>query len=376
MLFVGLPCHIQAIRKIQSFYQYNLKEDSTDSVAFQSLSWFKDIDITIGLFCKENIEYKYLKKLIEEVREINCLTKMTIENNSIELFFGDERIDLEIYELRKLVHEGCRICSDFSSNFSDISVGSMGSPTGWSTLITRSEKGSSFVLEAIRRGYIEVSEVDKKQLDRIRKMDIKKRESAIKEMNKHLEGLPIFYNNFSDIKKKEIYELTVNQNCYVLDFFVISRNICIKCGACASICPTQAFEFEGELPRIKGECHKKICGACFIICPKANLAFGCDEIQLITKFYTNSDAKKIYSARSTMQEILKNSQDGGVVTSLIKFGLETRKIKKALVTSMDQNEKWKPKSCILRTTKKLTETSKSKYSLSSPFLPFLQKSFK
>ena len=43
---------------------------------------------------------------------------------------------------------------DFTSEQSDISVGSVGSPDGWSTIILRTEKGLKLLKNAEKDGYI------------------------------------------------------------------------------------------------------------------------------------------------------------------------------------------------------------------------------
>ncbi len=40
---------------------------------------------------------------------------------------------------------GCNFCDDFSNKYADISVGSVGSPNGYSTVIVRSEVGEKLL---------------------------------------------------------------------------------------------------------------------------------------------------------------------------------------------------------------------------------------
>lgn len=46
---------------------------------------------------------------------------------------------------------GCGPCFDFASELADISVGSVGSGDGWSTVLTRTDKGEKLYLMPLRR---------------------------------------------------------------------------------------------------------------------------------------------------------------------------------------------------------------------------------
>jgi coenzyme F420 hydrogenase subunit beta len=56
------------------------------------------------------------------------------------------------------VTEACRLCTNFTSRLADISVGSVGTALGWSTVIVRSQKGMELVKAAEEMGYIETTE--------------------------------------------------------------------------------------------------------------------------------------------------------------------------------------------------------------------------
>jgi coenzyme F420 hydrogenase subunit beta len=52
-----------------------------------------------------------------------------------------KQVSCKVSELQEAVRTGCSFCTDFTSRLADISVGSVGSPDGYSTVITRSRKG-------------------------------------------------------------------------------------------------------------------------------------------------------------------------------------------------------------------------------------------
>jgi coenzyme F420 hydrogenase subunit beta len=50
--------------------------------------------------------------------------------------------------------------------------------------------------------------------------------------------------------------------------------------------------------------------------------------------------KTVVSARSTDKEILKGAQDGGIVTSLLRYALEENIIDGAIVAAPNQSKPW------------------------------------
>lgn len=56
------------------------------------------------------------------------------------------------------------MCMDYTAELADISVGSVGSEEGWSTVFVRTEKGEEVVESAVEKGYVEVKEIEDKQI--------------------------------------------------------------------------------------------------------------------------------------------------------------------------------------------------------------------
>jgi coenzyme F420 hydrogenase subunit beta len=65
----------------------------------------------------------------------------------------------------------CTYCTDFTSRLADISVGSVGSPQGFSTVITRSKKGEEML--SLLEGY-EESAVERSEIGRLAALKRKK----------------------------------------------------------------------------------------------------------------------------------------------------------------------------------------------------------
>jgi len=69
----------------------------------------------------------------------------------------------------------CKFCTDLTAELGDISVGGIGSPKGWRTLIVRTEIGEEILKGAIREGYLQTKEIDEEGLTKLRRMVEKKK---------------------------------------------------------------------------------------------------------------------------------------------------------------------------------------------------------
>lgn len=76
--------------------------------------------------------------------------------------------------------KACLLCNDFAAEFSDISLGSIGAPRGWKSLLIRSKVGEELVKDAVRAGYLQVNELSKENMATILKISKRKKETAKK----------------------------------------------------------------------------------------------------------------------------------------------------------------------------------------------------
>jgi coenzyme F420 hydrogenase subunit beta len=144
--FVGLPCQIQSLRKIQISQQQEVS--------------IRRLKLLIGLFCTETFSYT---ELIEEILKKRCnlrperIEKFDIKKNKflIQIENQEEPVAIRLKEMKQYAHHGCHYCLDFSSELADISVGSVGSPLGWSTVLTRTKIGDQIYRALEKSGDID-----------------------------------------------------------------------------------------------------------------------------------------------------------------------------------------------------------------------------
>lgn len=123
------------------------------------------LDFTlIGLFCFENFPYGCIKNALEKEFGVKMedIVKTDITRGKFIITKKDGSTDKKpVKTFDECVPEACNLCTNFTSEFSDISVGSVGTEDGWSTVVARSEKGEKLLENAVKLGYLELKdEVD------------------------------------------------------------------------------------------------------------------------------------------------------------------------------------------------------------------------
>lgn len=130
IVIVCTPCEAWAARKMQQM----LKRDAPD------------VEVTIiGLFCSEAFNYAKLKQRIREVLDIDLdkAEKTQIRKGKFIVDIEGKEHTCKLEELDEAAEKGCNVCDDFSARLADISVGSVGSQRGYSTVICRSDTGKN-----------------------------------------------------------------------------------------------------------------------------------------------------------------------------------------------------------------------------------------
>jgi len=164
--FVGTPCQIQAIRKMQ---MNNVKKMSTP------------IKYLVGLMCSECFDYEGLMENHIKGKlgiNLNDITKMNIKGKMLVTTpAGTTAIPLA--DIKQYVRTSCSVCEDFSSELADVSVGGLGLD-GWTFTIIRTEKGEELFTNAERTGFLESKPIEEGAFSKglLLKLTKKKKDSA------------------------------------------------------------------------------------------------------------------------------------------------------------------------------------------------------
>jgi coenzyme F420 hydrogenase subunit beta len=148
---VGTPCEIQGIRAMQS-RRWPTGAHRIDAVV-----------LTIALLCTKSFDYKGLMlQLLQEDRAIDIerVSKVDVIRGRmiVEYRDGETAVDEPIKNFHGAALKGCDECADFLGRSADLSVGSVGSMDGWSSVLVRTERGRRALDNA--RGRLDFRELD------------------------------------------------------------------------------------------------------------------------------------------------------------------------------------------------------------------------
>lgn len=163
--FVGTPCQIRAIRKMQML---GLKK------------YTRPLKFLIGLMCSECFIYEGLvEKHIRETLGLNPndIRKMNIKGKILIETIPEVKT-IPLAEAKQYARKSCRFCDDFSSELADISTGGLGLNTLTFTII-RTEKGEELFSGAEKAGCLDVKTIDEETnaLNLLTKLSKKKRKA-------------------------------------------------------------------------------------------------------------------------------------------------------------------------------------------------------
>lgn len=147
---------------------------------------------------------------------------------------------------------------------------------------------------------------------------------------------------------------------------VVRNNLCTGCSACVVVCPWNAIEydFQEEIPKRIGDCMYW-CSYCTSICPQVPGRMAEIEDFVFSRQRQADEEMGIYRrmivARSKSPEILGVGEDGGTVTQILAWALDTSIINGALVCSVDKQNGWKPEPKLVRTKAELIRCAGNSY---------------
>jgi len=268
--FVGMPCQIQAARKIQLWPP--LSEE------------YGKISLIIGLYCTSNYSYDLMDILVEKKLGIPLrnVEKFDISRGKFIVHTKDGLIKtVPIQETKKYNWSSCQYCKDYTSEFADISVGSVGKPEDkWNSVIIRSEIGKGLLEHAFKKKKIEISNnVDLEQMKKEalkKKSKIKKLDEKVfsamrflnvsnKEIKTYAILVSIGYANpslLSSIMKSEENEIMKTLNQLIKRGWIENEDNIYKPINPAKVVKDEVFkfkqEFERNIERIKNEALKDL----------------------------------------------------------------------------------------------------------------------
>ncbi len=144
---VGLPCELQGMWRMNTHW-----------IATPKLA--RNVVFTIGLFCSKVFDYE--KMMVEYVQgkrgiDLKTVTHVNVKKNRLLVRVGEKLvIDEPVEAVAFSAREECNVCIDYSAELADLAIGAIGSPAGWTTVLTRTPRAEEILKGAEEAGYVEV----------------------------------------------------------------------------------------------------------------------------------------------------------------------------------------------------------------------------
>ncbi len=180
---VGLPCELQGMWRMNTHW-----------IATPKLA--KNLVFTIGLYCSKVFDYE--KMMVDYVQgkkgiRLETVTKVNVKKNRLLVYVGDKlALDEPVEVVHNTAREECNVCIDYSAELADLAIGAIGSPTAWSTVITRTPRAEEILKGAQEAGYVEVKNLDPmgKGIKLLERLCLKKRQRDPSHYMRHETAFP------------------------------------------------------------------------------------------------------------------------------------------------------------------------------------------
>jgi len=166
---VGTPCQVTSVRKMQA----SKFETAADKIG-----------LVIGLFCTWALlpqAQDYIKDLVGSVN----LVKFDVPPPPANMFIIEtetKKVEVSLDEMRRFIMPACNVCFDMTSEFADISVGTVEGAADWNTVIVRTGFGKELFRQAREAGIIETAPLEKERLDHLYEASLNRKKKVLKEM--------------------------------------------------------------------------------------------------------------------------------------------------------------------------------------------------
>ena len=101
----------------------------------------------------------------------SSVEKIDLDTEKLRIYLKKKPVlDVHRRQLNRYLRKSCRDCRDFTNRLADVSLGGVGSPEKWTTVLIRTERGKKVFDDAVKGGYIKAKSLSSEGLKRIREI--------------------------------------------------------------------------------------------------------------------------------------------------------------------------------------------------------------
>ncbi|MGB2877723.1 MAG: Coenzyme F420 hydrogenase/dehydrogenase, beta subunit C-terminal domain, partial [Dehalococcoidales bacterium] len=174
LAIVGVPCQVIATTK--------MKREQP-----QHRSSTGNIKLVIGLFCTWALAPDSFHRFLKDNLNLPSVIKVDIPPppaNRFDVYTHSGKVSLPLEEVREFTMPSCAYCLDMTSEFADISVGSVEGIEGWNTVIIRTDNGAKLMEMAVKQGKLETSTLPAESLAHLKEAALIKKKRSLGEIVK------------------------------------------------------------------------------------------------------------------------------------------------------------------------------------------------
>ena len=172
---VGTPCQMTAVAQMRM--NPLARDDFEDPVA-----------LAVGVFCNWALDNRQLTAYLSTRMNIAEITGMDIPPPPAEVLVvktADGEKHFPLKDIRKLIPHTCFICTDMTSEWTDVSVGMYEGRPGWNTLLVRTRKGAELVDRAVADGWLKTEPFPETNQQALSDAALAKKQRSFKNAERH-----------------------------------------------------------------------------------------------------------------------------------------------------------------------------------------------
>ena len=146
-----------------------------------------NIKLVIGLFCTWALAQDSFHRFLKATLNLPSVAKFDIPPppaNRFDVYSSSGKVSLPLEQVREFTMSTCAYCLDMTSEFADISVGSVEGTEGWNTVIIRTDTGAELMAMAKKKGRLETDVLPAENLAHLKGAALNKKKRSLGEIVK------------------------------------------------------------------------------------------------------------------------------------------------------------------------------------------------